>query len=119
MDDYRIAVFGLGHIGLPTAALFARAGFNVTGVDINSETVEKVNIGRSPVMEPGLEELVMEVVGMGRLQATTDCAGAARKSNVMIVVVPTPVNSDKTSDLSAVISAAETISKGLKKGILL
>jgi len=118
LDDYRIAVFGLGHIGLPTAALFARAGFNVTGVDINSETVEKVNIGRSPVMEPGLEELVMEVVGMGRLQATTDCAGAARKSNVMIVVVPTPVNSDKTSDLSAVISAAETISKGLKKGDL-
>lgn len=118
MDDYRIAVFGLGHIGLPTAALFARAGFDVTGVDISTETVEKVNIGKSPVPEPGLDELVAEVVGKGKLRATVDGVSAAEESNVMVVVVPTPVNSDNTSDLSAVISATETISKGLKKGDL-
>ncbi|BAM69999.1 UDP-N-acetyl-D-mannosaminuronic acid dehydrogenase [Methanothermobacter sp. CaT2] len=118
MDDQRIAVFGLGHIGLPTAALFARAGFKVTGVDINPETVEKVNIGRSPVLEPGLDELVAEVVGTGNLGATMDGERAAAESEVMIIVVPTPVNSDNTSDLSAVISAAETISRGLKKGDL-
>ena len=118
MDNYRIAVFGLGHIGLPTAALFARAGFDVTGVDISTETVEKVNIGKSPVPEPGLDELVAEVVGKGKLRATVDGVSAAEESNVMVVVVPTPVNSDNTSDLSAVISATETISKGLKKGDL-
>jgi len=118
MDDYRIAVFGLGHIGLPTAALFARAGFDVTGVDISTETVEKVNIGKSPVPEPGLDELVAEVVGKGKLRATIDGVSAAEESNVMVVVVPTPVNSDNTSDLSAVISATETISEGLKKGDL-
>ena len=118
MDDYRIAVFGLGHIGLPTAALFARAGFYVTGVDISTETVEKVNIGKSPVREPGLDELVAEVVGKGKLRATIDGVSAAEESNVMVVVVPTPVNSDNTSDLSAVISATETISEGLKKGDL-
>ncbi|NLU04855.1 MAG: nucleotide sugar dehydrogenase, partial [Methanothermobacter sp.] len=118
MDDQRIAVFGLGHIGLPTAALFARAGFKVTGVDINPETVEKVNIGRSPVLEPGLDELVAEVVGTGNLGATMDGERAAAESEVMIIVVPTPVNSDNTSDLSAVISAAETISRGLKRGDL-
>jgi len=118
VDSYRIAVFGLGHIGLPTAALFASAGFDVTGVDINTETVEKVNIGKSPVPEPGLDELVAEVVGRGKLRATVDGVGAAEESNVMVVVVPTPVNSDNTSDLSAVISATETISKGLKKGDL-
>ncbi|MDI9618221.1 nucleotide sugar dehydrogenase [Methanothermobacter sp.] len=118
MDDYRIAVFGLGHIGLPTAALFARAGFDVTGVDISTETVEKVNIGKSPVREPGLDELVAEVVGKGKLRATVDGVSAAEESNVMVVVVPTPINSDNTSDLSAVISATETISKGLKKGDL-
>ena len=118
MDDYRIAVFGLGHIGLPTAALFARAGFDVTGVDISTETVEKVNIGKSPVREPGLDELVAEVVGKGKLRATIDGVSAAEESNVMVVVVPTPVNSDNTSDLSAVISATETISEGLKKGDL-
>lgn len=118
MDDYRIAVFGLGHIGLPTAALFARAGFDVTGVDISTETVEKVNIGKSPVPEPGLDELVAEVVGKGKLRATVDGVSAAEESNVMVVVVPTPVNSDNTSDLSAVISATETISEGLKRGDL-
>ncbi|HIH65095.1 MAG TPA: nucleotide sugar dehydrogenase, partial [Methanothermobacter thermautotrophicus] len=118
MDDQRIAVFGLGHIGLPTAALLARAGFKVTGIDINPETVEKVNIGRSPVLEPGLDELVAEVVGTGNLGATMDGERAAAESEVMIIVVPTPVNSDNTSDLSAVISAAETISRGLKKGDL-
>ncbi|MDI9614244.1 nucleotide sugar dehydrogenase [Methanothermobacter sp.] len=118
MDNYRIAVFGLGHIGLPTAALFARAGFDVTGVDINKETVDKVNIGKSPIPEPGLDELVAEVVGSGKLKATADGVSAAGKSNVMVVVVPTPVNSDNTSDLSAVISATETISEGLKKGDL-
>ncbi|MCG2828814.1 nucleotide sugar dehydrogenase [Methanothermobacter sp. K4] len=118
MDNYRIAVFGLGHIGLPTAALFARAGFDVTGIDISTETVEKVNIGKSPVPEPGLDELVAEVVGKGKLRATVDGVSAAEESNVMVVVVPTPVNSDNTSDLSAVISATETISEGLKRGDL-
>ncbi|MGB9838572.1 nucleotide sugar dehydrogenase [Methanothermobacter sp.] len=118
MDNYRIAVFGLGHIGLPTAALFARAGFDVTGVDINRETVDKVNIGKSPIHEPGLDELVAEVVGSGKLRATADGVSAAEESNVLLLVVPTPVNSDNTSDLSAVISATETISKGLKRGDL-
>lgn len=113
--SYNIAIFGLGHIGLPTAALFAKNGFKVRGIDINQNTVDKVNSGDSPIMEPGLDELVKEVVTSGNLQATTDASHAVKNSNVMIVIVPTPVDENKCSDLSAVTSACEMISKDLKK----
>ena len=63
-DDHKISIFGLGHIGLPTAALFAKNGFQVEGVDISSESVSKINSGISPVIEPGLDALVEEVVVM-------------------------------------------------------
>ena len=113
-----IAVFGLGHIGLPTAALFAKAGFKVIGVDINPDIVNSINQGISPIIEPGLDELLVEVVKKGKLKATDDGEYAARKANIMIIVVPTPLGADKSSDLSAVISASRTISKGLKRGDL-
>ncbi|MBC7090252.1 MAG: nucleotide sugar dehydrogenase, partial [Methanobacteriaceae archaeon] len=107
-----------GHIGLPTAALFAKAGFKVIGVDINPDIVNSINQGISPIIEPGLDELLVEVVKKGKLKATDDGEYAARKANIMIIVVPTPLGADKSSDLSAVISASRTISKGLKRGDL-
>jgi UDP-N-acetyl-D-mannosaminuronic acid dehydrogenase len=113
-----IVLFGLGHIGLPTASLFAKNSFNVIGVDINPDIIHKINSGISPIMEPGLDELINEVVPGNFLSATTDGINAAQKSNIMIVVVPTPVDKNKCSDLSAVISACETISQGLNKGDL-
>ncbi|MBV1767802.1 MAG: nucleotide sugar dehydrogenase, partial [Methanobacterium sp.] len=71
-EKIRIALFGLGHMGLPTAALFADKGFKVVGIDINSETVSMVNSGKSPIMEPGLDELVKDVVEKGLLSADND-----------------------------------------------
>ena len=114
----KITIFGLGHIGLPTASLFAKTGLKVMGVDVNSENVDKINAGTSPIMEPGLNELLDEVVTKNLLSATTDGVKAAESSNIMIVIVPTPVDQNKCSDLSAVISACETISKGLNKNDL-
>jgi UDP-N-acetyl-D-mannosaminuronic acid dehydrogenase len=114
----KIAIFGLGHIGLPTAALFAKNGFNVVGVDINQKTVDKVNSGVSSIMEPGMDELVKEVVSNGNLSATTQSSEATKNSNVLIVIVPTPVDENKCSDLSAVISACHMIADDLKKGDL-
>lgn len=114
----KIAIFGLGHIGLPTAALFAKNGFQVEGVDISSESVSKINSGISPVIEPGLDALVEEVVSNGILKATLDGVQAAKNANIMIVIVPTPVDKNKCSDLSAVISASETIAQGLNQGDL-
>ena len=113
--NQRIALFGLGYIGLPTATLFAKNGFEVIGVDINPKIVDSVNKGHSPVLEPGLDELVKEEVTKKRLSASTDGINVAKKSNVMIIVVPTPVDHDNCSDLSAVISACESISHGLNK----
>jgi nucleotide sugar dehydrogenase len=113
-----IAVFGLGHIGLPTATLFAKNDYNVLGVDINREIVEKINYGISPIMEPDLDGMVNEVTTSGNLKATLDGVQSAKKASVMIVVVPTPVDQKKCANLSAVISACENISQGLNKGDL-
>ncbi len=117
-SNNKISIFGLGHIGLPTASLFAKNGFNVIGVDINPDIIHKINSGISPIMEPGLGELVKEVVSGNFLLATTDAINSVKKSIIIIVVVPTPVDKNKCSDLSAVISACETISYGLNKGDL-
>lgn len=114
----RIVLFGLGYIGLPTASLFAKNGFQVTGVDINFKIVDKINSGISPIMEPGLNEVVKEVVSNGNLKATLDGIQAVKKANIIIVVVPTPVDQNKCANLLAVISACETISQGLKSGDL-
>lgn len=114
-ENSKITVFGLGHIGLPTAALFANSGLEVIGVDINKKTIELVNNGISPVSEPGLDELVKKAVADKKLIATEDGINASKSSKVMIVIVPTPVDEFKKSDLSAVKSACENISKGLKK----
>ncbi|GAB4317863.1 MAG: nucleotide sugar dehydrogenase [Methanobacteriaceae archaeon] len=114
-QKFQIAVFGLGYIGLPTAALFAKNGFSVIGVDINQEIVEAINQGRSPILEPGLDELINDVVSAGNLSATTDGLEAGKKAKVMVVIVPTPVDEHNKSDLRSVKSACKTISRTLKK----
>ncbi|UTB33049.1 MAG: nucleotide sugar dehydrogenase [Methanobacterium sp. ERen5] len=114
-NQTRISLYGLGYIGLPTASLLAKNGYKVVGVDINAQTVEKINSGISPIMEPGLDTIISDVVANKMLSATTDGVEAAIDSNIMIVVVPTPVDNNNCSDLTAVIAACETISKGLKK----
>lgn len=114
-ENLPIAIFGLGHMGLPTAALLAKSGLKVLGVDINNETVEMVNKGQSPIMEPGLEELVKQTVQTGCLSATNDSLYALEKAKTIMIIVPTPVDEQKKSDLNAVISASKSISEGLKK----
>jgi UDP-N-acetyl-D-mannosaminuronic acid dehydrogenase len=117
-ENTSITIFGLGHMGLPTAALLAQSGLRVIGVDINESTVENVNSGISPIIEPGLDEIVLETVQNGLLSATCDISDAVRNSKLIMVIVPTPVDENKKSDLSAVISASRSIAQGLKKGDL-
>ncbi|NYB52235.1 MAG: nucleotide sugar dehydrogenase [Methanobacteriaceae archaeon] len=114
-ENSSIAIFGLGHMGLPTAALLAKSGLKVLGVDINKQTVKMVNSGQSPIMEPGLDELVKKTVNDGLLSATSNPKLAVEKSQIIMIIVPTPVDENKKSDLSAVISAAKSIATGLKK----
>ena len=112
-----VAVYGLGKMGLPIAAVFAEKGANVVGVDINKNLVDKINDGENYVLEElRLTKLVKSNVKGGRLSATTDTVGAAKMSDVMIVIVPTFLDEKNNPDLSLVVSVCEDISKGLKPG---
>ncbi|BDZ68311.1 nucleotide sugar dehydrogenase [Methanobacterium ferruginis] len=117
-ENSLITIFGLGHMGLPTAALLAQSGLKVLGVDINKKTVEMVNSGQSPIMEPGLDELVRKTVQEGYLSATNDMVEAVKSAEIIMIIVPTPVDGNKKSDLSAVISASKSISEGLNEGTM-
>jgi len=114
-ENSPIAIFGLGHMGLPTAALLAKNGFKVVGIDINTNTVEMINSGQSPIMEPGLGDIVKETVENNSLSATTNYLSAMKEVNTVMIIVPTPMNENKESDLSAVIAASQSIMEGLKK----
>lgn len=110
--DKKITVVGLGYIGLPTAAVIAKKGLNVLGYDINKRVVESLNKGQIIIEEPGLKELVKEVVSNGRLRGIH----SFEKSDVFIISVPTPIKEDKTADISYVEMAVKAIVPFLEKG---
>jgi GDP-mannose 6-dehydrogenase len=90
----RIAVFGLGYVGCVTAACLARLGHSVIGVDKDEHKVRSVVSGRSPFFEPGLDELVAEMVPAGRLAATSSAAAAIADADVALICVGTPSQRD-------------------------
>ncbi len=100
----RVAVIGLGYIGLPTAVVLATRGIDVVGVDVNRRVVEAVERGEVPFVEPDLAVAVKGAVGMGQLKATTETPEA----DAYIIAVPTPFNDDHTADLGYIRSAVES-----------
>ncbi|KQV33368.1 MULTISPECIES: UDP-N-acetyl-D-mannosamine dehydrogenase [unclassified Rhizobium] len=108
----RLAILGMGYIGLPTAVAIATRGIDVIGVDINPATVAAVSRGEVPFIEPDLAVGVSGAVAMGRLTATTETPEA----DAFIIAVPTPFNEDRTADLSYVKAAAEQIAPKLRSG---
>ena len=115
----RIGILGMGYVGLPMAAIFAKKGFRVLGGDINAGTVETINRGESPISEKGLDVLVKDAVSKGMLRATCDTDAVVRESDAVLVVVQTPIDADKRPDLRAIKCAIHTISKNLTKGKLI
>jgi len=113
-----ITVVGLGHVGLPTAIMFAKSGFQVIGVDMKPEVVESVSSRKSHIREPELEDFLREVVENGRLKATTDLQQAFRNSEIGLVCVQTPLTGKKQPDLSLVRKAFSDIARSLGKGKL-
>src|SRR5205085_10975710 len=77
-----VSVFGLGYVGCVSAACFAKQGHDVVGVDVSVAKVNMLNEGKSTILEVGIGELVAEMVGSGRLRATTDVGDAVRSSEV-------------------------------------
>ena len=110
--DGRVAILGLGYIGLPTAAALATRGVEVVGVDVNPHTVAAVSRGEVPFVEPDLAAAVSGAVAMGRLTATTEVPQA----DAYIIAVPTPFNDDHTADLRYVRAATEAIAPQLRGG---
>lgn len=110
----KICVLGLGYIGLPTASIFANNGFQVIGVDVNESVVSIINKGQIHIEEPGLNTLVKAAVNSGNLVAKSE----PEEADVFIIAVPTPINGNKTADLSYIIDAGNTILPYLKKGDL-
>lgn len=117
-DTITVGIFGLGHIGLPTAAILANNDIHVIGADVNEDTVNIINQGRCSFSEPGLDDLVKNAVRNNYLSATSDLDYVAKKADILLVIVPTPIDENNKSDLTYVLSACESIKKGLKKGNL-
>ena len=115
----KVAVVGLGKIGLPLAALYASKGHDVTGCDISAEVVAAVNAGRAHVRgEAGLEEAVRRESDAGRLRATTDTAAAVAESDVVVVMVRVGLDAAEHADYHYLDLAASNIGHGLKPGTL-
>ena len=107
-----VAVLGLGYIGLPTAAVVARSGASVLGIDIHAHVVDTVNAGQVHIEEVDLDALVQGVVQRGLLRAST----VIEPSDVFLIAVPTPFDDDHAPDVSHVLSAARSIAPVLKAG---
>lgn len=106
---------GLGYIGLPTAIIAAHeGGVQVVGVDINPDTVRKTNAGELHIVEPGLADLLKDVVGNGSLYASSK----PTEADAFFIVVPTPFKGDHQPDISYVEAATRMVLPYLKEGDL-
>jgi len=110
----KVSVFGLGYVGTVSAASFAAAGHEVVGVDVNEEKVRAINEGRSPIVEPGLGELLTDVVGRGQLRATTSTADAVNATDLSLVCVGTPSRRNGSLDLTYLTRVCEQIGEVIR-----
>ena len=105
---------GLGYIGLPTAIIAAKHGIQITGVDINPHVVKMTNAGHLHIIEPGMEEMLQEVVKAGMLKASV----TPEVSDAYFMVVPTPFKGNHEPDVSYVEAATRAVLPLLKEGDL-
>ncbi|PYQ90850.1 MAG: GDP-mannose dehydrogenase [Acidobacteria bacterium] len=110
----QVSVFGLGYVGSVSAASFAADGHHVIGVDVNPDKVAAINAGRSPIVEPGLEDVLARTVAEGRLRATTDTADAVRETEVSLLCVGTPSRRNGSLDLTYLERVSEQIGASLR-----
>jgi len=111
-SEPKVAVLGLGYIGLPTAAVIARTGAQVLGIDVDAAVVETVNSGRVHIEEIDLDGLVSGVVARGNLRA----ALAIEPADIFVIAVPTPFGANHAPDIGYVLQAATTIATVVKAG---
>jgi len=113
----RVGVVGLGYVGLPLAVEFAKAGFAVTGIDVNTQKVDRVNAGDSYVGDISSEALSV-LVKDGKLRATTDF-GVVGGLDTVNICVPTPLRKTKDPDMSYIVSSCQEIANNFHAGMLI
>ena len=105
-----VAVVGLGYIGLPTAVVLANAGIDVTGIDLKTASVERINQGEVSFSEPGLQKELKKALSSGNFRATTSQVPAT----TYIIAVPTPLTDTHEIDTSYIYAAADAIAPQLR-----
>jgi UDP-N-acetyl-D-glucosamine dehydrogenase len=112
----RVGIIGLGYVGLPLAVEFAKAGFDVTGIDVSADKAARVNAGESYIGDIPTATIA-ELTQAGKLRATTDFSVVAELDTINICV-PTPLRKTKDPDMSYIVSACQEISKYFRRGTL-
>ncbi|MCV7223765.1 nucleotide sugar dehydrogenase [Mycolicibacterium elephantis] len=113
-----IAIVGFGYIGTVIGAVLADRGWPVTGIDVRQNVVDEINLGKTTVPEPGLDELVANSVRMGRLRATSDF-GALADNDFVIVTVGTPLGPDYEPIVDDIKAAARAVGEHVRTGHLI
>ncbi len=109
-----ISIFGLGYVGTIMSACLSKNGHIVIGVDINPEKVSIINQGRSPIIEKGIEDLILEAVKRKKLIATTDTKYAIKNTEVSIICIGTPANGNGSQDISSIKRVSKEIGRILR-----
>ena len=114
ISSKKVCVVGLGYIGLPTAAVLARTGFEVVGLDVNKTAIDTINSGRAHIVEVDLDGLLQGVVSSGKLRATD----IPEEADIFVIAVPTPFKQDHKPDLSYIQQSIESIAPVMRPGNL-
>jgi UDP-N-acetyl-D-glucosamine dehydrogenase len=115
--DLRVAVIGLGYVGLPLAVTFAKAGFHVTGIDIDQRKVDMANLGESYISDIASSTL-RELIEVGRLHFTSDYS-VLEHIDAVSICVPTPLRKTREPDISYIVSAIQQVRAYLHPGQLI
>ena len=118
LGEIKIAVIGLGQIGLRFAVHLASKGASVIGADIDKRKVNSIKQGICPLAENPLVDTFQQIRSNGNFQVTSDSTEAVKSSHIHIICAPTTLNDNKTPDLNSLVAATEAVGRGLKKGNL-
>jgi GDP-mannose 6-dehydrogenase len=110
----KVSIFGLGYVGCVSAACLSRDGHDVIGVDINPTKLELLASGKSPIVEPGLDDLISQVVESGKLQVTENVNSAVHNTSLSLICVGTPSNDNGSLKLDYVKNVCQQIGASLK-----
>ena len=111
----KLCVVGTGYVGLVVGACFAETGNDVRCADVDAKKIGGLKENHLPIYEPGLEPLVVRNQREGRLQFTTDVAGAIEECDVVFIAVGTPPDEDGSADLQHVLAVARTIGQHMNR----